>query len=251
MEVRSASSTTDGASSLPQATSVLAVCAHPDDESFGLGAVLNRLSAQDMRTSVLCFTHGESSTLGGGPAGLRQVREAELLAAAGVLGVGKVELFDHPDGALSSVPLTDLAASVELAMSAVAADLLLVFDEGGVKGHPDHRRATEAALAGSDVVPVLGWGVPRSVAAALNAEFGTTFCGRDEHEFDVVLAVEREGQRRAIACHASQSADNPVLWRRLELLADAEFLRWLRPPAGLELAAHVAAGVAGGQPKES
>ncbi|WP_327727492.1 hypothetical protein OG250_10135 [Streptomyces sp. NBC_00487] len=40
-------------------------------------------------------------------------------------------------------------------------------------------------------------------------------------------SVPRERQYRAIACHASQSSDNPVLWRRLELLGDREYLRVL------------------------
>jgi hypothetical protein len=37
-------------------------------------------------------------------------------------------------------------------------------------------------------------------------------------------------QREAIAFHASQSWDNPVLWRRLEFLGASEYLRWLAPP---------------------
>src|SRR5512146_1948099 len=51
--------------SLPSWRSVLAVCAHPDDESFGLGAVLDAFGAQGTRLAVLCLTHGESSTLHG------------------------------------------------------------------------------------------------------------------------------------------------------------------------------------------
>ena len=48
----------------PHWSSVLAVCAHPDDESFALGALLHHLAAHGAETSVLCFTHGEASTLG-------------------------------------------------------------------------------------------------------------------------------------------------------------------------------------------
>ena len=40
---------------------VLAVVAHPDDESFGLGAVLAALGANGAETRVLCFTHGEAT----------------------------------------------------------------------------------------------------------------------------------------------------------------------------------------------
>jgi LmbE family N-acetylglucosaminyl deacetylase len=127
----------------------------------------------------LCFTHGEASTPRTFTTGLGDIRRAELTAAAKTLGVGRVELLDHPDGALGAVPLEQLVDTVSCAITAVDADLLLVFDEGGVTGHPDHRRATEAALAASHGRPVLAWGVPKSVAAAMNAEFATAFVGRD------------------------------------------------------------------------
>lgn len=61
---------------LPDWRSVLAVVAHPDDESFGL------------------------------------VRAAELAAAAAVLGVSHVELLNHPDGDLSDTPVDELAKPV-------------------------------------------------------------------------------------------------------------------------------------------
>ena len=211
-------------------SSVLAVCAHPDDESFGLGAVLSHLGARGARIAVLCFTHGEASTLGASPTGLREIRTAELRAAARELGVSYVDLLDHPDGALASVPLDRLARAVEETVTTVAADLLLVFDQGGVTGHPDHVRATEAALAGAGQLPVLGWNVPQRVASALNAEFGTAFAGRHDRDFDIIIPVDRVAQLRAISHHASQSTDNPVLWRRLELLGNTESLRWLNRP---------------------
>jgi LmbE family N-acetylglucosaminyl deacetylase len=219
---------------LPAASSVLAVCAHPDDESFGLGAVLQCFVAGGAETSVLCFTHGEASTLGASAEPLREVRTAELAAAAAALGVGRVRLLDHPDGALSAQPLDQLAAEVAAMAEEVRADLLVVFDEGGITGHPDHTRATEAALAGAPSLPALAWSLPLSVAEGLNAELATGFVGRDDYEIHFVIGVDREVQRRAIACHTSQCGGNPVLWRRLELLGDVERLRWLRPPAATD-----------------
>ncbi len=43
-----------------------------------------------------------------------------------------------------------------------------------------------------------------------------------------MITLDRATQPKAIACHASQSADNPLLWRRLEPLGDAGHLRYLR-----------------------
>ena len=46
------------AGALPAWASVLAVVAHPDDESFALGAVLNAFAQGGSRVELLCFTHG-------------------------------------------------------------------------------------------------------------------------------------------------------------------------------------------------
>src|ERR1039457_4501463 len=72
---------------LPGATSVLAVCAHPDDESFGLGATLATFAAAGSSTTVLCFTHGEATTLGADISALGGVRATERSDAAAELGV--------------------------------------------------------------------------------------------------------------------------------------------------------------------
>ena len=216
---------------VPAARSVLAVCAHPDDESFGLGAILANLRLTGSMVSVLCFTHGEASTLHGDELDLARVRKAELEAAAIVLDLNQPELLAYPDGRLAQVPLVELATHVARVASNVGADLLLVFDKGGITGHPDHCRATEAAraCARDRNLPVLAWTLPLKVAEALNAEFGAAFVGREMDALNIVLEVDRSVQQQAIRCHASQSSANPVLWRRLELLGEYEWLRLLDP----------------------
>jgi LmbE family N-acetylglucosaminyl deacetylase len=218
---------------LPRWRAVLAVGAHPDDESFGMGAVLAAFADAGSRIAVLSFTHGEASTLHGVLGDLASVREAELTAAGRVLGVARSALLDYPDGRLAEQSLPELIVHVREMTTSEGVDGLLAFDEGGITSHPDHRTATEAALAAADQVhlPVLGWAIPMRVAGRLNAEFGTAFVGREDSDLDVGLAVDRDRQLRAIAEHRSQSTANPVLWRRLELLGDREWLRWLRPSA--------------------
>ena len=200
-----------------RAASALVVVAHPDDESFGLGAVIDGLAAAGTEVRVLCLTHGEASTLGA-VADLGKAREAELGCAAVCLGLAEAALLDFPDGGLAAVPPELLDAVVEGHVA--GADVVVVFEPGGVTGHPDHRAATAAAerVASRRGLAVLEWGVAPEVAEQLNAELGTSFVGLE----GVDVVVDRSSQRRAIGCHDSQARDNPVLALRLRLQGDLE-----------------------------
>jgi len=216
---------------LPEATSVLAVCAHPDDESFGLGAVLSAFAEQGARTSVLCLTHGEASTLGAEAGDLHRIRQEEFGSAAEALGVDAAHLLGFGDGRVADEPVAALAAEVSHAVARAGADLLLVFDEGGITGHPDHVTATEVArsVAARTDLPVLAWTLPTEVAEQLAAEFPAGFTGRAPDAVHLSIEVDRTRQLAAIRCHATQSGGNPVLWRRLALQGDREVLRYLEP----------------------
>jgi LmbE family N-acetylglucosaminyl deacetylase len=217
---------------LPDTRSVLVVCAHPDDESFGLGAALTTFGESGSSTAVLCFTHGEASTLGADSGDLGRVRARELAEAASELGVAYVELLDYRDGHLAEESLDELTTPIRRAVEQAKIDLLLVFDEGGITGHPDHCRATEAGIAAARELelPVLAWALPERVTAVLNDEFSASFVGRRDEDLDYFVSVERTRQYLAIEQHVSQATDNPVLGRRLELQGYYEAFRWLSPP---------------------
>jgi LmbE family N-acetylglucosaminyl deacetylase len=170
----------------------------------------------------------------GDPRPLRDVRAEELACAADALALDHHVLLDYPDARLAEIPIDELTDQVVVEATRHRADAFVVFDVTGITGHPDHQAATRAALAAADRLhlPVLAWSVPSPVAVVLNVEFGANFTGRARLEIDVTLSVDRTSQLRAIACHRSQSAHNPVLWRRLELSGGDEPLLWLRRPAG-------------------
>ena len=221
--------TGDARTELPGWRRVLAVVAHPDDESFGLGAVLTAFTAGGASTAVLCLTHGEASTLHGVAGDLHRVRRDELAAASAVLGVSHTVLRGYPDGELNATCRSRLVGDIRDVAHDLSSDGLLVFDPSGVTGHPDHAAASAAALAAADLLelPILGWTLPASVADALNKESGTAFRGHDPTDIDYVIHVEREQQRAAAAAHASQALPSNVLWHRLTLLGDYEHLRRL------------------------
>jgi LmbE family N-acetylglucosaminyl deacetylase len=217
---------------LPPWRSVLVVVAHPDDESFGVGAVIDTFVAGGAAVSLLCLTEGESSTLGRG-INLGKLRRDELAHASEHLGVVANVMRHHPDGALRSVWRHVLAGEVIDEAGACRAEGLLVFDENGVTGHPDHAAATAAALQAAEVLglPVLAWTIPAEVADVLNAELGDrAFHGRPAEEIDLRITVDRSHQVEASREHHTQAGPSSPLWRRLDLLGDTEHLRWLRRP---------------------
>jgi LmbE family N-acetylglucosaminyl deacetylase len=219
---------------MPAWREVLAVVAHPDDESFGLGAILASFVAAGSQVSLLCLTHGEASTLHGVEGDLGSIRAQELSDAAAALGIARVRLAGFPDGDLSGVDLEVLVAEIADFAGGARTDGIVTFDRGGVTGHPDHRRATDATIAFASRVgiPVLGWALPHVVASKLNVEFDADFSGFIPSAIDFRVPVDRERQRTAIALHRSQAVPGQSLWRRLELTGAYEHARWQeRAPA--------------------
>jgi LmbE family N-acetylglucosaminyl deacetylase len=131
---------------LPPWPAVLAVVAHPDDESFGLGAIIDKMTSTGAAVHVLCYTRGEASTLNQTGADLIRQRARELRRAGAALGVSTVALLDYPDGRLAAVPAAELAAHAAGLAARYHPSGLLVFDDTGITGHPDHRAATAAAV---------------------------------------------------------------------------------------------------------
>lgn len=213
---------------LPRYRRVIAICAHPDDESFGLGAIIAAFVDLATIVDLICLTRGEASTLNAADSPLAEQRRVELFAATAELGIDRVEIAEFPDGALASVAPPKLHAFIRPVVE--GADALLVFDDGGVTGHPDHAAATRAGLEVADEfdLAVLAWVIPAAVAVQLNEEFGTTFVGRNADSIDLRVRVERLRQLRAMACHHSQLAGNPVPERRIGLTGSIEHLRYLR-----------------------
>jgi N-acetylglucosamine malate deacetylase 2 len=218
---------------LPGWSAVLVVIAHPDDESFGLGAIIDALTSNGVTAHVLCYTHGEASALNETGADLYQAREAELRQASAELGIATVTLLAYPDGQLGSVPAAELTAHVTRLAARHHVSGVLVFDDTGVTGHPDHRAATRAAVLAASTagLPVLAWTLPAAIADRLRDETGHYFAGRQPCDVDLCVRVDRARQRKAALLHVTQVAPPAVLWRRLQLQGECEHLRWLLPPA--------------------
>src|SRR5690349_5147329 len=95
-------------STMKQKLKLLAVLAHPDDESLGFGGTLAKYAAEGVETYLITATRGERGRFGpagkgGDPNEVGRVREAELRSAAAVLGVRQVFILNYPDGGVDAV----------------------------------------------------------------------------------------------------------------------------------------------------
>lgn len=219
--------------SLPPAGRVLAVVAHPDDETFGLGALLATYAEAGAAVAVLCLTRGEASALGSDLGDLATRRTHEFHAAAEMLGVARSWLRAYPDGGLAGQPLTDLDDEIRRVVDHWQPDVLVTFHPQGITGHPDHIRATAAAecVGAAAGLPVWAWYVPADVATTLNAELGSPFALVEPAPGDRRVPVCRTRQCAAFAHHQSQQGDVATVRRMITLLGDTEHLRPLTTAA--------------------
>lgn len=142
--------------------SLLAVFAHPDDESLRCGGTLAHYAALGAKVTLVCLTRGEAGrntdpTLQ--VTDLAAQREQELRDACTVLGIqppiflgyhdsGRGERLrrDDPLATINADPL-QIEAEVLEVIEQVKPQVMLTFDPHGMYGHPDHLVAHRVATA--------------------------------------------------------------------------------------------------------
>jgi LmbE family N-acetylglucosaminyl deacetylase len=153
---------------------LLCVLAHPDDESLGLGGLLARAAADGVSTYLITATSGEQGWPGApnehpGPQQLAQIREAELRAAAAILGIRGLTLLRYPDSGLAETPTTAVVARLTQAIREIRPQVVVTFGPDGATGHPDHiaicQLTTAAVLCAADAaMPEVEGLAPHQVA---------------------------------------------------------------------------------------
>jgi LmbE family N-acetylglucosaminyl deacetylase len=138
---------------------LLAVVAHPDDESLGFGGTLARYADEGVETFLVTATRGEAGRFGslgksGDPLEVGRVRESELRAAAAVLGIREVSVLGYRDGAVDQVPSDIAFREIASHIRRIRPHVIVTFGPDGGYGHPDHiaisQFTTAAALCAAD-----------------------------------------------------------------------------------------------------
>ena len=144
---------------------ILAIFAHPDDETMFLGGTLAFLATLDLEVHFVCATRGEGGEMGDPPIcdrdDLGQVREEELRCAVRTLGGASLQFLDYkdrvvgPEGEL--YPFTDdidlAARDLEGIIRNLKPEVILTHGAAGEYGHPSHIQVHQAVKLALSMIP--------------------------------------------------------------------------------------------------
>jgi N-acetyl-1-D-myo-inositol-2-amino-2-deoxy-alpha-D-glucopyranoside deacetylase len=146
---------------------LLAVFAHPDDETFSAAGVMAAAVERGVPVTVISATRGEAgeSSIAGlnDPERLGVVRERELREAMRQIGVSDVRLLGYRDSGMAGSPSAEdphafVRAPVETVAASLASDIrtlrphvILTFGAEGLYGHPDHLHMHQIALRAIEI----------------------------------------------------------------------------------------------------
>jgi N-acetyl-1-D-myo-inositol-2-amino-2-deoxy-alpha-D-glucopyranoside deacetylase len=144
---------------------LLAVHAHPDDESISTGGILAKYSAKGLRTVLTYGTRGEAGDIlnpefvAPKPGlDIKEIRAIELAAAVKVLAVETVYLLGYRDSGMAGSPenhhpqafaqadIREATARLVEIIRRVRPQVIVTYNEKGTYLHPDHIMANRVTL---------------------------------------------------------------------------------------------------------
>lgn len=200
------------------ATSVLAVLAHPDDEISVTGLLLRASERDGAITRSITATRGENGT----PLpqvsrieDLGTIRHAELLKNGYAIGLTSQDVWEYRDGGLGEADFEAYVERIMERMREYRPDLVVTFwPQSGFSWHIDHRtagaaateavrrlREEDAATAPRAIAYILA---PRRMMGNFGGATGQLIVD-NQPEPTHVMPAEADAKIRAWRIHASQS----------------------------------------------
>lgn len=136
--------------------------AHPDDETFGMGATLAQYVLSGISVYYVCATRGEAGTVDPeymqNYTTIADLRTAEMQCAAQKLGLAGVIYLGYRDSGMTGspdnknpdslvmAPLDEVVSLMVKIIRELKPDVVITHDAGGGYGHPDHIIVHNAAV---------------------------------------------------------------------------------------------------------
>ena len=121
---------------------LLAIFAHPDDESWGCAGTLAKYSRAGVRCFLLTASCGEAGfdsahTRTTDVEERKRTRLEELARAASIIGLEDFRVLGLPDGRVEHY-MDELYSAVAAELERLSPSAVITFDETGITGHADH-----------------------------------------------------------------------------------------------------------------
>jgi LmbE family N-acetylglucosaminyl deacetylase len=146
---------------------LLAVFAHPDDESFGPGGTLARYARSGVDVWLICATDGDAGTVDAemlaNVASTSQLRAAELCCAAQTLGLRGVDWLGYRDSGMAGspdnqhpaslyqAPMDEVVGKIVASMRKHRPQVVICDNQFGGYGHPDHIKLHQATTRAFEI----------------------------------------------------------------------------------------------------
>ncbi len=210
---------------------ILAVFAHPDDESFGPGGTLCRYALTGHTVDLMTFTRGEAGSLGISKElpdeELAKRRSLELECAARKLHIHNLTILDFPDKKLKELPDDKGTGVIRKKIEEFNPDVVITFHPNGISGHPDHQTVskwTYETVKGMKKPPrLLFFGLHREQTDSVtHRKIQAMEKSEITHRIDVAEYLHYKIE--AIHCHVTQDE----LWKQFESIPGdySSYARW-------------------------
>jgi LmbE family N-acetylglucosaminyl deacetylase len=193
--------------------SILLVFAHPDDESFGVAGTVKKYTQQGVPVDLICATRGEKGARLDVPANVDTgtAREAELWAAAAIMGIRDIYFLGYIDGELDKADANKVINRIADIMRRVKPEIVITFGPDGISGHSDHVAVGKAATKAFERLSAEGGGARKlyyvtiAESAVPNADdFGVATRPDEQVTISTNISDYLDSKIQAIAAHASQ-----------------------------------------------
>lgn len=214
----------------------LAIFAHPDDESFGPGGTLAKLS-QTHDVYLLTATGGEAGfcSIENPQEKLSDIRARELHKAAEILGIKGVFFLGFKDGTLSNDRYHKIARCIEEKLDEFDPEIVMTYEPKGVSGHLDHIAIsfiTTYVIKNLHTKPELWYyHVSFPEYEVIGKDYFIYFPpGIKKEDADKIIDVSEVWEKRIEALHAhlSQRHDGDKVLKALENLPKEEYFTLLK-----------------------
>lgn len=196
---------------------IMAVWAHPDDETYLCGGIMATAIANGQEVVCVTATKGEAGVQDQSrwPANkLAQIRAAELNDALKILGVDNHFWLDYQDGCCCDIDQYEAGDKLNLLINRFKPNSILTFGPDGLTGHLDHQTVSgwvDYALAGRNDIKVYH--------AVEENQLFEEFLADADRQFNIYFNIDRPPLYDIDQCDIGYKLDSRLFQQKYQALA--------------------------------